>query len=315
MVALLITRAAPWRVSQELEHKAYLPYVVKSPPCPDRRFGIAEHSLEEMLLLGFPNDGRYHSVQWTQPEKTDTVRFLRPASRDHASTWLLGTYDTETGAWTNEVGFRRFVCEHDSVAYVVGNELLVPTPIGDSNVTPTQYARWYRDAWILIKAENPTALVGPFGPVGPVSKSKLVDVWCEYQVLTGQVMPVDFFPLHHYTTAGAWALESEVASVKEWIGWLDGHNPDDWCWVEGPDYWLTEYGFRAWAQPIEQDEALCYMEGFTGWLRTNDLGVEVFAWWPSGNAKWPGQGTWLVKDGQVTALGRLYYELAVGGTE
>ena len=74
---LTITTASP----------VYLPLVLKSHRfVPDRRFGIAEHSLEQMLLLGFPNDGRYKWVQHAQPEKTDTVRGLRPAQRDHHST-------------------------------------------------------------------------------------------------------------------------------------------------------------------------------------------------------------------------------------
>lgn len=291
----------------------YLPLVLRARPAPDGRFGIAEHSLEEMLLLNFPDDGRYHSVQWTQPEKTDTVRFLRPASRDHHSTWLLGAYDTEAGVWVDEAGFRRFVREHDRMIYVVGNELLVGTPIGDSSVSPIQYARWYRDAWELIKVENPTALVGLFAPCGPVSKNKLIDVWREYRVLTGHAMSVDFFPLHRYAMPGKWTLEGEIAFMEGWIGWLNGHNPHDWQWTRGPNYWLTEYGLPAWSDPVGQNDALRYMRAFTNWLKTNELGIEVFVWWPSGNMGWPNRDTWLVKDGQVTELGREYYRLAIEG--
>lgn len=289
----------------------YLPLVSKRHrSIPDRRFGIAEHDLEQMLLLGFPNDGRYHSVQHTKPEATDTARYLRPAQRDPASTWSLGTYNTEIGRWSDEAGFRQFVRSHDGMFYVVGNELLLGTPIGDSHVTPKQYAQWYRDAWTLIKAENPSALVGPFGPCGLVSKNKLLDVWAAYQSLTGQPMPADFFPLHQHVW-GAWTLEGEVAYMEEWIGWLNSYNPRGWRWTGEPNYWLTEYSLSAWDRPVEQADALRYMSEFTGWLKVNDLGIKVFVWWPSCNAGWPDQCTLLVRGRQVTELGQRYLELAL----
>ena len=283
----------------------YLPLVVKQRRAiPDPRFGIAEHGLAQMLILGFPNDGRYHSVQHAQPEKTDTVRFLRPASRDHTSTWLLGAYDTEAGRWVDEAGFRRFVQGHDGMAYIIGNELGVITPIGDSNVTEKEYARWYDAAWNLIKSENPTALVGPFAPVGPTAKARLRTIWTQYQTLTGHPMPADFFPIHHYARKD-WTLAGEVAGITEWITWLNSYNGRGWQWTGGPNYWLTEYSRPEWEGPKELDDILSFMEEFTGWLKTNQLGIEVFVWWPSG------RHTNLISGAQPTEAGKLYLRLSL----
>ena len=283
----------------------YLPLVVRQRRAiPDPRFGIAEHGLAQMLLLGFPDDGRYHSVQHRQPEKTDTVRFLRPASRDHASTWLLGAYDTEAGRWVDEAGFRRFVRDHDGMAYIVGNELGVITPIGDSNVTPTQYIRWYDAAWWLIKEENPTALIGPFAPVNIAAKERLRTIWAEYQMLTGKPLPADFFPIHHYARKD-WTLQGETASLTEWVSWLDSYQGRGWQWMGSPNYWLTEYSRPEWEGPKELDDVLAFMTEFTGWLKTNPLNIKVFVWWPSG------RHTNLIHGTTVTPAGELYLELAL----
>lgn len=285
----------------------YLPLVSKQHrSVPDFRFGIAEHSLEQMLLLGFPDDGRYHSVQHRQPEETDTVRFLRPASRDHHSTWRLGAYDTEAGRWADEAEFRQFVRDHPGMTYVVGNELGVQTPIGDSNVTEKEYAQWYNAAWLLIKSEDPTALIGPFAPVGPVAsvKDRLRVVWAEYQALTGQSMPVDFFPIHWYARKG-WTLQGEVDGLAEWVTWLNSYNGRGWQWTGSPNYWLNEYGRPEWEGPKELDDVLSFMTEFTGWLKTNPLDVNMFVWWPSG------RHTNLIHGTTITPAGGEYLRLAL----
>lgn len=285
----------------------YLPLILKNRRLvPDSRFGIAEHGLAQMLLVGFPDDGRYHSVQHRQPEKTDTVRFLRPASRDHHSTWLLGTYDTEAGRWVDETGFRRFVRSHDGMIYVVGNEPGVATPVGDNNVSMADFARWYRDAWNLIKAENPTALVGPFAPVNADAVNRLRDFWGEYQALTGGILPVDFFPIHHHVTPGAWMLAGEIARLTEWIDWLNDYEGRGWEWTGAPNFWLTEYSLSEWSHPgVNPDDVLRFMGGFTTWLKINTLDITVFVWWPSG------RHTNLIHGTTITPPGEMYLRLAL----
>lgn len=308
VVAAVYTRLRPPPFASPLAAVSpvgYLPLIVRQRRAiPDPRFGIAEHGLAQMLLLGFPDDGRYHSVQHAQPEKTDTVRFLRPANRDHPSTWLLGAYDTEAGRWLDEQGFRRFVRAHDDMYYVAGNELGVQTPIGDSNVGPSDYVRWYDAAWRLIKSENPTALVGPFAPVGPSAKDRLRIIWDGYLALTGEKMPVDFFPIHHYARKD-WTLQGEIARITEWVDWLDSYQGRGWQWTGGPNYWLTEYSRPEWEGPKELADVLSFMGEFTTWLKTNPLGITGWAWWPSG------KHTSLISGGWPTPAGRLYLKLAL----
>ncbi len=280
----------------------YLPLVVDSyRSVPDGRFGIAEHNLEQMLILGFPDDGRYHSVQTgCQPEETDTVRFLRPASRDPTSTWQLGVYDTETGRWSHEEEFRQFIRSRD-VDYIVGNELLLDTPIGDSHVSPTQYAQWYRDAWELIKSENPTARVGPFGPVA--WSTELEPVWDAYLFLTGEPMPVDFYPVHKYMWPGQSTTEYWQGLV-EWIGWLESFHGR--AWVGPRVYWANELGLPEWEYPdwVTPDRVLEFMTYVMPRLKENDIGITTWAWWPSG------EDTVLIRGINVTEAGELYLALS-----
>lgn len=282
----------------------FLPLVVKSHRfVPDRRFGIAEHGLVEMLILGFPDDGRFHSVQTNrQPEKTDTVRFLRPASRDPISTWALGAYDTDVGRWADEEGFRQFVRSRDDVDYIVGNELSISTPVGDSHVTPAQYAQWYRSAWELIKSENPTARVGPFGPVA--WSPELVPIWDAYLRLTGEPMPVDFYPVHKYM----WPSQTPDdfwRGLADWIDWLESYRGR--AWVGPQEYWLTEFGLPEWGYPdwVTPELALEFMADIVPRLKTNNLGITVWVWWYSG------RDTALIRGSTPTELGKLYLGLAM----
>ncbi len=269
---------------------------------PDQRFGIAEHGLTQMLILGFPDDGRYHSVQWAQPEETDTVRFLRPASRDPTNTWQLGAYDTEAGRWSDEAGFHQFVRGHDGMAYIVGNELSLGTPIGDRHVTPTQYARWYHAVWALVKSENPTARVGPFGPVA--WSTELEPVWDAYLHLTGEPMPVDFYPVHRYMWPGQSTTEYWRGLV-EWIGWLESFRGR--AWVGPRVYWANELGLPEWeyADWATPERVLEFMTYVMPRLKENDLGITTWAWWPSG------RNTALIRGTTVTPAGELYLELAL----
>lgn len=281
----------------------YLPLVVRfHRSVPDGRFGIAEHGLVQMLILGFPNDGRYHSVQTNrQPEETDTVRFLRPASRDPTSTWQLGAYNTEIGRWSDEAGFRQFVRSRDDVDYIVGNELSISTPVGDSHVTPTQYAQWYRDAWELIKSENPTVRVGPFGPVA--WSRELEPVWDAYLHLAGEPMPVDFYPVHKYMWPGQ-TSDDFWRGLMDWIGWLESYRGRAWV---GREYWLTEFGLPEWGYPdwVTPELALEFMADIVPRLKENDLGIATWVWWYSG------RDTALIRGTTITPAGERYLQLAL----
>lgn len=285
----------------------YLPLVLKSRRVPDKRLGIAEHTPEEATLLGLAG-ADFISGQWRLPLEGDTAVFLRPTERPHWSTWLMGSWSATNG-WYDEEGFRQWVENHPGMIYIVGNELQVGGSVGDGHwVSSDDYPRWYREAWELIKAEDPTAIVAPYGPLGQDAAGLLLAVWDSYQTQFGTLLPADFYPAHHYcgvNTNPQWCW----TRLTHWISWLERHRGTHW---QGPqDYRLTEWSLQAWDVPVPEEAALALMEGMIPKLRNNTIGITQSAWWPSGNDAWPEQGTWLVEDGQVTALGRKYLELAL----
>lgn len=310
-VVIAIALLVPWIGSQiaqrdEPEYKVYLPYIAR--PGPNRRFGIAEHTPLEAELLGLAR-ADYISGQWRLPLAGDTAVFLRPTERPHWSTWLLCSWSPRDG-WYDKEGCREWIRGHPGMIYVVGNELShYDRSVGDGYwVSSDQYPRWYHEVWQFIKTEDPTAIVAPYGPIGQSCAGLLLAVWDSYQRQYGELMPADFYPVHHYCgvdTEPWWCW----TKLTHWIDWLERHRGTHW---DGPkDYWLTEWGLTAWDVPVPQEAALALMEGMILELRSNDI-ISHHSWWPSGNSQWPDQDTWLVKNGQVTKLGELYYELAVG---
>jgi len=310
---------------QTVQHLAWLPLCTNAHATPDKRFGIAEHSLEEMALLGFPNDGRFHARQWRSQEEDSPVIFLRTAHRSrNASRWCLGAYrfdgkpdlcarplfiaDVDIG-WLDGEALCAWMKAHPGKAYIVGNETNDPDPVGDG-LTPAQYARWYRDAYALVRQCDPTARIGSYGPAGYHTREFLASVWIEFMALSGGTpMRVDFFPIHHYPRPG-FRLNEEVQKLERWIGWLNAQNGKHWRWESGREYWLTEFGLPSWEVPCPTEEGLRLMDELIPWLMDNDLGIALWAWWPSGNKKLFPENTLLIEDDVPTDLGRRYFELA-----
>jgi len=296
-----------------LSPMVYLPLVLREHRAPDKRFGIAEHTPEEAELLGLAG-ADYVSGQWRLPLvdlvglEGDTAVFLRPTERPHWSTWLLCSWSAADG-WYDEAGCREWVENHPGMDYIVGNELSVGGSVGDGHwVSTDDYARWYHEAWNLIKGEDPTASVAPYGSVGQTTAGILLAVWDSYLAQFGTPLPVDFYPVHHYChnrDEPWWCF----TKLSHWIDWLERHRGSRW---QGPqDYRLTEWGLMAWAGPVPLDTALALMEGMIPRLKANNIGITQHAWWPSGNDEWPSQGTWLVEDGKRTKLGDMYSKLAL----
>lgn len=283
----------------------FLPLVHKDYRSPDSRLGIAEHTPLEAELLGLAG-ADYVAGQWRLPLEGDTVVFLRPTERPHWSTWKLGSWSATHG-WYNEVGFRQWIRAHPGMIYVVGNELTCGGSTGDGDwVDTTQYAQWYEAAWDLIKGEDATAVVAPYGPIQDRA-GLLYDIWDSYEFQYGTLLSADFIPVHFYCD-----VEDEPwwcwRKLTHWIAWLESHRGTHW---RGPqDYRLTEWGLPAWKVPVTEATALILMEGMIPELRANTIGITQFAWWPSGNDAWPERGTWLVKNGQPTILGEAYTRLA-----
>ena len=303
--------------------RAYLPMIAKNYRYPDLRFGVAEHSTSEMAILGLPEDGRYHTRQRFPIEPSNSGLFLRTAHRTHApSRWCTGAYafagrdnyclrtqeigTASLGDWVVLDLFSYWVQTHPGKVYIIGNELLCPEPCGDA-VTAEQYAEWYHEAWMTIKALDPTAKIGPYGPIGSADGREMVeDVWDAYLNAYGAPMPVDFYPVHWYPWFVTWdgsLLAAEIAALEEHVAWFESYRGIKWT---GPqDYWLTEYGLPTWVYEIPGADLLLFMEQFTMWLMTNDSHISCWAWWPAGEAA-------LVAAGARTALGDCYYNLAVG---
>lgn len=295
-----------------------LPLISKNYRPPDLRFGLTEYGAAEMAILDLPEDGRYHSQMTAMPDATNSAFALIAAHRSHAaSRWCTVAYAfagksnycsggeasiASTGGWVEIDAFSLFIFTHPSRAYIVGNELTCPEPCG-SGVTPAEYAVWYADAWNTIKALDQTAKVAPFAPIlDAMGKDNLLDVWDAYLALTGEMMPADFYPVHWYSHPG-YNLAADIADFEEDIAWLENYRGVKWV---GPaDYWLTEFGMPTWVYEIPEAELLAFMDDFVHYLMTNDVGVSLWAWWPYGEAA-------LVADGEKTALGDCYYNLAIG---
>ena len=288
--------------------RIYLPLVVKQRRPPDARIGVAEHTPQEALLLGLAA-ADYVSGQWRLPLEGDTAIFLRPTERPHWSTWKLCSWSPRSG-WYDEAGCREWVEKHPGMIYVAGNELaLHDGSVGDGYwVDARQYAQWYRAVQELIKVEDPTATIAPYGPVGQVTAGLLLAVWDSYQEQFGTPMPVDFYPVHHYCNVSDspdWCW----TKLEHWISWLEAHRGTHWA---GPqDYRVTEWGLPAWARPIPIEASLALMTGMIPRLLDNDIGITQSAWWPSCNSGWPDACTLLVRDGQVTGLGKKYLALSL----
>lgn len=259
----------------------------------DVRFGIAEHSLEEMALLGFPNN-RFHSRYWWPQEEDSGVFFLLTSPR----------YDEP---WTNDEGLCQWAIDHPGRSYIIGNELGSPAPIG-SGLTPAEYAAWYKSSRDLILSCDSTARVGPYGPIYGYSRL-LLETWQEYKALTGEPMPVDFYPIHYYAKQD-FVIEVVTQAISQWVEWLSSHHGESW--VGTCEYWLTEFGIPAWSEPVPVEESLRLMNELIPWLMDNTLNITTWAWWPSGK-QWEEEfSARLVIDGRATRLGERYYELARG---
>lgn len=288
---------------------AYLPLVHRQYRLPDSRFGVAEHTPLEAELLGLAG-ADYTSGQWRLPLPGDTAVFLRPTERPHWSTWKLCSWSAANG-WYDEQGCRQWVGQNPGMIYVVSNELAVGGNIGDGYwIDATQYSQWYHEARELIKGEDPTATVAPYGPVGQDTAGLLIAVWDSHLAQFGTLLQADFYPVHHYcqpSDGPEWCW----TKLTHWIDWLELHRGTHWA---GPqDYWLTEWGLPAWAGPIPIEASLNLMEGMAPLLQDNSIGISRHAWWPSCNSGWPDQCTLLIDNSRVTILGRKYLELALTG--
>jgi len=286
----------------------YLPAVLRNHrSVPDARFGIAEHTPTEAALLGLA-DARFIAGHWRLPLDGDTAIFLHPTERTHWSNWLLCSWSVADDWWHDEAGCRAWIREHPGMVYIIGNELGAPADLGGDGdwIDTTQYARWYHEAWALIKDEDPTAIVAPYGPVGQIAAGLLIDVWNSHLSQFGSRLQADFYPIHHYCNPNdgpTWCW----TKLTHWIGWLEAHRGTHWV---GPrDYWLLEWGLPAWSDPIPIEASLELMAGMTPRLQANTIGISIHAWWPS-CLEWP-HCTLLVKGGRPTALGERYLELAL----
>ena len=308
--------------------QTYFPLVDVNRPEPDIRFGIAELNLQEMEALGFPfNKERSHSNQWPPPFNRDTVFFARSAHRcptwkckeplgitELYCLWLYqfegeknlctGQTATETGL-VNPEGLGQFLSAHPWVSVIIGNEESaneVNDGLSDM-VTPEQYARWYAEMWDFIKDNFPNIRVGPYGPVQHYGEDSSPQTdffkeWRRVYKLNGKPVPQNFQTVHFYLHP-EFIMAEAAAALEWWLRWMKGH-------IDGPTpFILTEYGLQCWKSeiPREGEEVERCMREFTCWLMSTNH-FESWVWWAA---------CYLIgEDGQPTALGRLYRQLAVG---
>lgn len=206
---------------------------------------------------------------------------------------------TETG-WVDKAAFSQWISLHIGRAYIVGNEVGVINPVGD-DLTATEYAAWYKTVWDTIKALDPTAKVGLYGPT-QTDRERVRSIMETYYSLYGSPVQSDFYPLHYYLWPG-FSLPAEIIKLEAHVAWFEALRSTLW---NGPrNFWLAEFGMPTWEYNIDEAELLDCMNSFTSCLMTNTLGISLWAWWPDSEAA-------LIVNDRKTALGRCYYNLATG---
>ena len=158
--------------------------------------------------------------------------------------------------------------------WIIGNE---PDVTWQDNTRAEAYARAYHDAYVAIKAGDPTAQMAVAGlsQVTPLRLAYLDRVWAAYQDFYGEPMPVDVWTMHAYVLreeADAWgvAIPPGFEAVEHGILW-DVADHDDLRLVENQirlmrswmarhgqqakPLWITEYGVLMSAElgfPVER---------------------------------------------------------------
>jgi len=105
-----------------------------------------------------------------------------------------------------------------NAVWLIGNE---PDNVTQDNRTATEYAIMYHDAYMFIKAEDPSALVA-FGGISMPSKLRqkyLNNVIAEYQRLYGEKPPADIVHIH------AFVMNEVVFPTDEQVNWGFGVPP------------------------------------------------------------------------------------------
>jgi hypothetical protein len=104
---------------------------------------------------------------------------------------------TETGLGLTPAVAQQIAEEDPGGLWLIGNE---PDMYKQDNITPSQYAILYRQAYSMIKAYDPTAVVAAGGLVQPtpLRLGWLSAVWDAYQELYGGPMPADAWNIHNY---------------------------------------------------------------------------------------------------------------------
>ena len=284
----------------------FLPIISGGNTVIDPRFGINNMITNDIETIGFSTNDRYTFDWKNYPENIDISAYrLTPANRkEEGKLWCLTAYKlagrmdycsneiANNDGWIDEKGFKQFILDNPNKIWIIGNE---PLWSGD-RLSYLEQARWHHAAYYFIKSNDPSAIVGMYGMSSKVmEKLYTFQFWKEYKTLYHEPTPTDFIAFHYYPPRGErWSLEHAINFLTETVNWLNYNNGTNWV---GPkNYWLTEIGLRAWEMPIGEEDALLYMTTIITWLKTNNIGISQWAWWPSSSSNWE-ENTKLIKNG------------------
>jgi hypothetical protein len=231
---------------------------------------------------------------------------------------------------------REAVRQQPGAMWIIGNE---PDNVHQDNLLPAQFAEQYHQAYMLIKGEDPRALVA-VGGITVASSLRLayLDVaLAHYRAQYGGDLPADAWTVHHY-----WLPEFEDGS---WLGIPPGSPPQRGLMTNldehtNPDRlaesvrrfrgWMRERGYRERPLLLTEfggaipglDSALLpqFMRKSVIWLRTAadpDLGypedeyrlVQAWAWFSLRYPPLPVSDL-LDEAGRLTPLGEAYRSLS-----
>jgi hypothetical protein len=206
----------------------------------------------------------------------------------------MGYPDYSLTLWPPRCKTDKFLANNSGQVYVIGNE---PDQTIFEDMTPQQYARWWRDVRAYVLARDPTARFCTAGPADPARLRAYLEA------LPADALP-DAIGIHCYAYGGA------AVDVNDWLYRLDAQIAVVRELYPDAPLWLTEFGWLG-GETATEAQGLVFMRRAVTEIRQRN--IERAAWWPTRyDAESRQSSPWglLGEDGQPTAFGIEYGRLA-----
>ena len=231
---------------------------------------------------------------------------------------------------------RDFIAQRPGSIWQVGNEPDVPW---QSNSTPEQYARVYRQLYMLVKQVDPTATLaaGAISQPTPLRRQYLDQILAEYQRQFQETMPVDVWAIHAAVLReerDTWGVDippglpdavGQLVEVQDndRLDLLQQQLVDLRTWMRDEGYQdrpliVTEFSIlMPFTYGYDTQRVATFMTGAMDFMRTAadlEVGypadeyrlVQRWAWYSVVADDYPTGNLFDPRTGQLTALGRIF---------